>query len=102
MDSAEKADVVLLLSAKEYISGYSSGSYHNMTGNVDSNGNVNAQTYGNSTSQAIVSATRPRACLRPADISASLLDVSFTLGESRVCLLAYVKMSQLLSRQGTC
>ena len=57
VNSAEKADIVFLLSAKEYISGYSSGSYHNTSGSVDSNGNVTAQTYGNGSSHAIVSGT---------------------------------------------
>jgi hypothetical protein len=57
VDSAEKADVVLLLSAREYISGYSSGSYHNTSGSVDSYGSINAQTYGNGSSHAIVSGT---------------------------------------------
>jgi len=36
---------------------------------------------GGRTNQATVSATRPRACLRPADIGARLLDVSSTWGE---------------------
>ena len=57
VDSAEKADVVLLLSAREYISGYSSGSYQNTSGSVDSYGNVSAQTYGSGSSHAIVSGT---------------------------------------------
>jgi hypothetical protein len=57
VDSAEKADIVFLLSAKEYISGYSSGSYHNTNGSVDSNGNMTAQTYGHGSSHAIVSGT---------------------------------------------
>jgi cytochrome c5 len=57
VDSAEKADVVLLLSAKAYISGYSSNSYHNTSGSVDSSGNVTAQTYGNGNTSAIYSAT---------------------------------------------
>ena len=55
VDSAEKADVVLLLSASKYISGYSSDSYHNTRGSVDSSGNIEAHTSGNSSSDAIVS-----------------------------------------------
>jgi hypothetical protein len=57
VDSADKADVVLLLSAKEYVSGYTSGSYHNTNATVDSYGNVNGQTYGSGTSQAVYSGT---------------------------------------------
>jgi hypothetical protein len=57
VDSAEKADVVLLLPAKEYISGYSSGTYRNTSASVDNNGNINAQTYGNGSSHAIYSGT---------------------------------------------
>jgi hypothetical protein len=57
VDSAAKADVVLLLSASEYISGYSLGSYHNTSGSADSYGNVNAQTYGSGSSHAIFSGT---------------------------------------------
>ncbi len=57
VDSAEKADVVLLLSAKEYVSGYSTGTYRNTSGSVDSYGNINAQTYGNGSSHAIYSGT---------------------------------------------
>ncbi len=57
VDSAEKADLVLLLSAKSYVSGYSSGSYHNTNASVDSNGNVTAQTYGNGSTSAVYSGT---------------------------------------------
>lgn len=57
VDSPDKADLVLLLSAKEYIGGYTSGTYRNTTGNVDNNGNVNAQTYGTTTSHAVISGT---------------------------------------------
>src|ERR1700730_18463678 len=57
VDSPEKADLVLLLSAKEYISGYRSNTYHNTTGSVDSSGNVNAQTYGSGHSRAVYSGT---------------------------------------------
>src|SRR5258707_10992535 len=35
VDSPDKADLVLLLSAKEYISGYRTNTYHNTTGSVD-------------------------------------------------------------------
>jgi hypothetical protein len=55
VDSAEKADVVLLFSANEYVSGYSSNSYHNTSGNVSDSGNINAQTYGRTSSNAVVS-----------------------------------------------
>jgi hypothetical protein len=57
VDSAEKADLVLLISASQYVSGYSSVSNHNTTGTIDDAGNLNAQTYGHSTSDAIVSGT---------------------------------------------
>jgi len=57
VDSAGKADIVLLLSAKEYIGGYTSSTYHNTTGRVDDNGNVNAQTYGSGNSRAVVTGT---------------------------------------------
>jgi hypothetical protein len=57
VDSPDKADMVLLLSAKEYISGYSSSSYHNTTGTVDDNGNVNAHSYGSGESSAVYSGT---------------------------------------------
>jgi hypothetical protein len=57
VDSAEKADVVLLLSAKAYLSGYSSNSYHDTSASVDSGGNVTAQTYGDSSTSAIYSGT---------------------------------------------
>jgi len=57
VDSADKADMVLLLSAKEYIGGYTSSTYGNTTGSVDTNGNVNAQTYGSGSSRAVVTGT---------------------------------------------
>jgi len=57
VDSADKADIVLLLSAKEYIGGYRSTTYHNTTGTVDNSGNVNAQTYGSGSSRPIVTGT---------------------------------------------
>jgi len=55
VDSPDKADAVLLLSAKEYISGYTSNSYHNTTGKVDYDGSVTAHTYGYSGSYAVYS-----------------------------------------------
>jgi hypothetical protein len=76
VDSPEKADLVFLFSAKEYIGGYATNSYHNTTGTVNyagttnsqtygsntygttnGSGSVNAQTYGSSTSRAIVEGT---------------------------------------------
>ena len=57
VDSAGKADAALLLSAREYVSGYSAGTYRNTSGSVDSNGNINAQTYSNGSSHAIYSGT---------------------------------------------
>jgi hypothetical protein len=57
VDSADKADIVLLLSAKEYVGGYTSSTYHNTTGNVDNYGNVNAHTYGSGSSRAMVTGT---------------------------------------------
>jgi hypothetical protein len=57
VDSADKADIVLLLSAQEYIGGYTSSTYHNTTGTVDDNGNVNAQSYGSGSSRAVVTGT---------------------------------------------
>src|SRR5437868_2073766 len=56
VDSAEKADVVLLISAQEYISGYASSSYQNTTASVNG-GYVNANTSGNSNSRAVTSGT---------------------------------------------
>jgi hypothetical protein len=76
VDSPEKADIVFLLSAQEYIGGYTTNTYHNTTGTVNYSGttnsqtsgsntygatngsaSVNAQTYGSSTSRAIVKGT---------------------------------------------
>ena len=49
VDSPEKADMVLLLSAKEYIGGYATNTYYNTTGTVDYSGTTNSQTYGSNT-----------------------------------------------------
>ena len=57
VDSPDKADLVLLLSAKEYVGGYTSSTYRNTTGSVDNNGNVNAQTYGSGSSSAVITGT---------------------------------------------
>lgn len=57
VDSADKADIVLLLSAKEYIGGYTSSTYHNTTGSADDNGNISAHTYSSGSSRAIVAGT---------------------------------------------
>jgi hypothetical protein len=57
VDSADKADMVFLLSAKEYVSGYTSSTYGNTNGTVDNNGNINAHTYGSSNSAAVYSGT---------------------------------------------
>jgi hypothetical protein len=67
VDSPEKADIVLLLSAEQYISGYSSDSYHNTTGDVDRSGNISAQTYGNSSSDAVMSGITHITVLDPKD-----------------------------------
>jgi hypothetical protein len=57
VDSADKADIILLLSAKEYVGGYTSSTSQTTTGRVDDNGNVNAQTNGSGDSQAVVTGT---------------------------------------------
>jgi len=57
VDAADKADIILLLSAKEYVGGYRTSTNHHTTGNVDDNGNINANTYGSGTSRAVVTGT---------------------------------------------
>ena len=65
VNSPDKADIVLLLSAREYISGYSSSTYHNTTGTVQDNGNINAQSYGSTGSTAVYSGTTYITLLNP-------------------------------------
>jgi hypothetical protein len=53
--SAEKADVVLLLSTTEYVQGYRLDSRSDTTGTINSSGQLTAQTDGDATVRAVVS-----------------------------------------------
>jgi len=55
VDSPTKANVVLLISAKEYSGGYTSSTHQTTTGSVSSSGDVNVQTSGTTTTSAVMS-----------------------------------------------
>jgi hypothetical protein len=57
VDSPGKADIVLLLSAKEYLAGYTGNTVHNTTGTVNGSGQISSQTYSTGGSSAVYGGT---------------------------------------------